>query len=230
MRRQTIPGEVTLADEITEIIRGRIIAGEYSMGERLVENQIAKELKVSRTPVRDAMKKLLSEELVEYVPNKGCFAKGFDSQDMKDVYAVRAAVEQLAVVWAIRNRTDKEMEKLRRQLEIMSLYTAQKSQEKLLQANEDFHNMIFHMTRSRFIVRALRTYQDYVHLARKATLSKEENIPEVYREHEEIFKAIEAGDEELAKAKIGEHLNGSAKRAAERWKAGIKISNSKLIP
>lgn len=220
--QQIFSGEMTLADEIAEILRGRIIAGEYLMGERLIENQIAKELKVSRTPVRDAMKQLLKEQLIEYVPNKGCFAKGFDRNDMRDIYAVRVAVEQLAVIWAIRNKTDQNIEELRHQLDVMSFYTTQKSYEKLLQANEDFHNMIFQMTGSRFIVQALRSYQDYVHLARKATLSKDDNLLEVYREHEEIFKAIEAGDEEYAKAKIEEHLEGSAKRAAERWVAAGK--------
>ena len=78
--------------------------------------------------------------------------------------------------------------------------------------------MIYQMTSSRFIVQVLRAYQDYVHLARKTTLSKEENLPEIYEEHVRIFEAIRDCDIERAKAESSSHLDGSARRAMERWK------------
>ena len=89
MTAQVLKGESSLADEIVQILRSRIINGEYAIGEKLVENKIAKELKVSRTPVREAFKQLTKENLIEYVPNKGCFAKGFEQNDLQDIYAVR---------------------------------------------------------------------------------------------------------------------------------------------
>ena len=136
MTDQVLKGESSLADEIVQILRSRIINGEYAIGEKLVENKIAKELKVSRTPVREAFKQLTKENLIEYVPNKGCFAKGFEQSDLQDIYAVRIAVEQLAVAWAIKNKTDEDMAKLREQLEVMSLYTASGMVEKLIRGEE----------------------------------------------------------------------------------------------
>ncbi len=218
MQQQVITGESSLADEVAEILRNRILTGEYEMGEKLVENKIAKELKVSRTPVRDAFKQLVKEQLIEYIPNKGCFAKGFSQKDMSDIYAVRKAVEELAVIWAIENADDESLDGLREQLDLMNFYTEHGFCEKLLQANEVFHNMIYQMTGSRFIVQVLRSYQDYVHLARRSTLSKEENLPEIYKEHVRIYEAIRDRDKERAKAEIGEHLEGSARRAVERWR------------
>lgn len=217
MQPQVLTGEASLAEEIAEILRARIINGDYTMGEKLVENKIATELKVSRTPVRDAFKQLTREKLIEYVPNKGCFARGFTKDDMRDIYAVRIAVEQLAVEWAIRNKTDEDIDHLHEQLEIMSFYTSNGMLDKLLQANEDFNNIIYQMTQSRFIVQALKSYQDYIRLARKAILSQQQNLQGVYEEHEKITKAIEAGDVEAAKAEVGRHLENSAMRAAERW-------------
>ncbi|MDO4869627.1 MAG: GntR family transcriptional regulator [Bacillota bacterium] len=217
MQQQSITGESSLAEEVAELLRTRIITGEYEMGEKLIENKIAKELKVSRTPVRDAFKQLARERLIEYIPNKGCFAKGFSQKDMADIYAVRKAVEELAVTWAIENASDDNLEDLKEQLDLMSFYTEHKFYEKLLQANEDFHSMIYQMTGSRFIVQVLKSYQDYVHLARRSTLSKEENLPEVYEEHTRIYEAIRDRDIDRAKAEIGAHLDGSARRAAERW-------------
>ncbi|MDO4176663.1 MAG: GntR family transcriptional regulator [Bacillota bacterium] len=217
MHQQVLTGEASLAEEIVGILRIRIITGEYAMGEKLVENKIATELKVSRTPVRDAFKQLTKERLVEYIPNKGCFARGFTEDDMRDIYAVREAVEQLAVEWAINNRTEEDIAKLREQLEIMSVYTAKKMSDKLLQANEDFNNIIYQMTESRFIVQALKSYQEYIQLARKGILSKEENLQGIYDEHVNIYEAIAAGDVELAKAEVRKHLEESSKRATQKW-------------
>ncbi|MDD4200214.1 MAG: GntR family transcriptional regulator [Eubacteriales bacterium] len=217
LQEQLLAGEASLAEEIAEILRIRIITGEYPMGKKLVENKIATELKVSRTPVRDAFRQLTKEKLVEYIPNKGCFARGFSQKDMDDIYAVRTAVEQLAMERAISNLDYEGIQRLTEQLEIMNFYTINNMREKLLVANEDFHNIIYQMTGSRFIVQALKSYQDYVYLARKSTLSKEENFPEVYREHVAIFEAIRDRDVECAKAEIVHHMEGSARRTMERW-------------
>ena len=217
MEPQILTGEASLAEEIVNILRVRIITGEYAMGEKLVENKIATELKVSRTPVRDAFKQLTKEKLIEYIPNKGCFARGFSEKDMRDIYAVREAVEQLAVEWAIMNRSEDNLARLREQLEIMNFYTTHDMIEKLLQANEEFNNIIYQMTESRFIVQALKSYQDYIHLARKGILSNKENVEEVYSEHVRIYEAIEAGDVKRAKEEVKEHLRRSARRATETW-------------
>lgn len=217
MSNQVLKGESSLADEIIQILRSRIINGEYAIGEKLVENKIAKELKVSRTPVREAFKQLTKENLIEYVPNKGCFAKGFEQNDLQDIYAVRIAVEQLAVVWAIRNKTEEGMEKLREQLEVMSLYTASGMVEKLILADEEFNNVLYQMAHSRFITQALKSYQEYIDLARQGALARRENLPVILEEHQRIFDAVEAGNEEAAKKAVEEHLKAAAQRAEARW-------------
>ena len=217
MTDQVLKGESSLADEIVQILRSRIINGEYAIGEKLVENKIAKELKVSRTPVREAFKQLTKENLIEYVPNKGCFAKGFEQSDLQDIYAVRIAVEQLAGAWAIKNKTDEDMARLKEQLEVMSLYTASGMVEKLIQADEEFNNVLYQMARSRFITQALRSYQEYIDLARQGILARRENLPEILEEHKSIYGAVDAGDEEAAKAAVERHLKAAAKRAEARW-------------
>ena len=217
MQQKKLTGDAPLAEEITGILRDRIINGEYAMGEKLIENKIAGELKVSRTPVRDAFKQLAEEQLLDYVPNKGCFARGFSQKDMSDIYAVRKEVEQLAIRWAIENADDESIDELRNQLDLMSFYTEHNFYEKLLEANEEFHNKIYQMTGSRFMVQILKAYQDYVHTARKNTLRKEEDLPEIYEEHAAIYAAMEARDPEAATRLVGRHLDNSSRRATERW-------------
>ena len=95
----------SLTEEITDILRDRILKGEYAIGEKLKETKIAKELRVSRTPIREAFKELEEEGLIEYRKNRGCYARGFTHQDINDIYAVRKALEGLAVEWAASRMT-----------------------------------------------------------------------------------------------------------------------------
>ena len=217
MHQKILTGEASLASEVTEVLRDRIINGEYEMGEKLIENKIASDLKVSRTPVRDAFRQLIKEQLVEYIPNKGCFAKGFSQKDMSDIYAVRSEVEKLAITWAIENADREKINALREHLELISFYTENNLYETLLAANEVFHNMIYQMSGSRFIVQVLKSYQDYVHTARKNTLKKEEDLPGIYKEHVEIYEAIAARDVQRARDAVAVHLEASRRRAEERW-------------
>ena len=217
MHQKILTGEASLASEVTEVLRDRIINGEYEMGEKLIETRIASDLKVSRTPVRDAFRQLAKEQLVEYIPNKGCFAKGFSKKDMSDIYAVRSEVEKLAITWAIQNADREKISALREHLELMSFYTENNLYEKLLAANEEYHNMIYQMSGSRFIVQVLKSYQDYVHTARKSTLKKEEDLPDIYNEHVEIYEAIAARDVQRARDAVSVHLESSRRRAEERW-------------
>ena len=121
MQQEDMNGTRSLAEEVTEILRNRILQGEYTMGEKLTENKIAAELKVSRTPIRDAFRQLEKEQLVEYIPNKGCFARGFSREDMNDIYAVRGAVEALAIRKACEHADEQDIRQLGRQLEKMHL-------------------------------------------------------------------------------------------------------------
>lgn len=218
MNQKGMEGQSSLSHEITEILRERIINGEYKMGERLIESKLAREMCVSRTPVRDALKQLSEEQLVEGKAGKGWRAKGFSRKDMIDIYEVRKAVERLAILWVIENAKEEDIEALKQQLDLMGFYTNQNSYAKLLVANEEFHNMVYRMTGSRFIVQVLKSYQDYVHIARMTTLKKETNLPDIYKEHEEIYRCIRDKDIERGLKAVDVHLDNSCKRAQERWK------------
>ena len=218
MQQEEMSGSRSLAEEVTEILRNRILQGEYEIGEKLTESKIASELKVSRTPIRDAFRELEKEQLVEYIPNKGCFARGFSREDMTDIYAVRKAVEQLAIRRVIEHADEQKLAELAEQLDRMRCYTEQGNYEKLLQANEEFHYMIYRMTGSRFIVRIMKTYQEYVHLARRETLKTDGDLDKIFQEHEALYLAIADRDVDTAVQAVAEHLDASSERALKRWR------------
>lgn len=89
--------------------------------------------------------------------------------------------------------------------------------ENLVLADEEFNRIIYHMARSRFIMQALMSYQEYIDLARQGILASRENLGRILEEHKRIYDAIEAENVSAAKKAVENHLKNSAKRAADRW-------------
>lgn len=203
----------SLTDEIVDIIRERILKGEYKIGEKIKENQIASELRVSRTPIREAFKQLENEGLIDYIPNRGCFAKGFTRRDIEDLYAVRKALEILAVEWAVSRITPEQIDKLQEQSDLMEFYTTRKDGKKVLEINSDFHSVIYNATGSRFMAQVLRSYKEYIEQTRRVIFDGGEYLEEIFREHKAVLDAIKARDTEGAKEAMARHLDGSKRRA-----------------
>ncbi len=203
----------SLTDEIADIIRDRILKGEYKIGEKIKETQIASELKVSRTPIREAFKQLENEGLIDYIPNRGCFAKGFTKQDIEDIYAVRKALEILCVEWAVNRITEDEIRNLQDQCDLMEFYTVRQDEKKVLEINTGFHEIIYNATGSRFMAQVLRSYKEYIDQTRKALYYEPDYLDEILGEHRAILSAIKNRNVEEGKAAMSKHLDGSQRRA-----------------
>lgn len=207
----------SLTDEIADVVRERILKGEYEIGEKIKENQIASELKVSRTPIREAFKLLENEGLIDYIPNRGCFAKGFTKQDVDDIYAVREALEELAVRWAVARITESELTALEEQVDLMEFYTKKKDKKRVLELNTSFHEVIYASARSRFLAQVLRSYKEYIEKTRKSIFYEQSYLEGILSEHRAIFEAIRDRDEERAVEAISKHLEASQDRAESVW-------------
>ena len=203
----------SLTDELVDILRDRILKGEYKIGEKIKENQIATEFKVSRTPIREAFKQLENEGLIDYIPNRGCFAKGFTRQDIEDIYAVRKALEIMAVEWAVSRISDEQIQALQEQSELMEFYTVKKDSDKVLELNSAYHDIIYDAAGSRFMAQILRSYKEYIEQTRKVILYEQAYLEEILKEHKAVLVAIMARDVEGAKAAMAEHLEMSQRRA-----------------
>lgn len=209
---------LSLSVEVANIIKERILKGEYHIGEKLIENQVADELKVSRTPIREALRQLEKEGLVESVPNRGSFVLGLTKRDIEDIYAVRAAVEILAADWAVNRITEEELAGLREVFDLMDFYSKKQNSEKVLELNKEFHRIIYHASGSRFLSQLLKSYQEYVEETRKATVYCSENLPVILEEHRGILEAICERNARLARERLSIHLANSQKRAEQSMK------------
>ncbi len=209
--------ENTLTNEIADIVRERILKGEYEIGEKIKESSIASELSVSRTPIREAFKMLEEEGLLDYLPNRGCYAKGFTKRDVQDIYTVRETLEKIAVTWACERITDEEIEKLEEQCELMEFYTNKRDVQKILSMNSTFHDLIYNSSRSRFLAQVLRSYKGYLDKARKSVYYDEAFLDSIQREHRELLEAIRERNVDKAQNAIHEHLEASRKRTESVW-------------
>ena len=209
--------ESTLTNEIADIVRERILKGEYEIGEKIKESSIASELSVSRTPIREAFKMLEEEGLLDYLPNRGCYAKGFTKRDVADIYTVRETLEKLAVTWACERITDEEIEKLEEQCELMEFYTNKRDVQKILSMNSTFHDIIYNSSRSRFLAQVLRSYKGYLDKARKSVYYDEAFLDSIQKEHRALLEAVKARDTEMALKAIHEHLEASRRRTESVW-------------
>lgn len=203
----------SLTDEIADIIRERILKGEYAIGEKIKENQIATELRVSRTPIREAFKILEDEHLIDYIPNRGCFAKGFTQQDVDDIYAVRKALERIAVERSVGRIKEEDVNRLIEKCELMEFYTKKRDVVKVLEINTEFHDIIYNATGSRFIAQVLRSYKEYIERTRKNFKYVEDSLEEILEEHRNIAEAIKAENLEEAIKAIDLHIDHSKARA-----------------
>ena len=218
MAEQELTRFDSLTDSIAGVIRARILKGEYKIGEKIKETHVAEELSVSRTPIRKAFKQLEEEGLIEYVPNKGCFAKGFTRQDIEDVYAVRKVLEELTVEWAVKRITDDDVRAMAEKCEEMQGYVDNADSARVLACNKEFHEVIYRATGSRFMSQVLRSYKEYIEQTTRPIFYEPKFLQQIVDEHRAIVDAFEKRDTKSAVAAMSRHMTNSMGRAEYVYK------------
>lgn len=205
---------MALSTDLFSNLRKDILQGKLRQGEKLTEQQICDEYNISRTPVREALKQLELEGLIETIPNRGAFVIGFSSQDISDMYELRKSYEVLAVKWAIERITKEEFEKLEEAFEFMEFYTQKKDVEKMLNINMNFHELIYRASHNRMLEHVLSSYQIYIKQS-KTTRSdvSDRYLDEVLAEHQAIFEAFKNKDIDAGVAAVSKHLDNAKLRA-----------------
>lgn len=195
-----------LRDIVFQTLRKAILMGELEPGERLMETQLGEKLGVSRTPIREAIRKLELEGLVVMVPRKGAQVAAFTQKDIQDVLEVRAALEALACKLACHRMDDRSF--LRLQLIITEYEYAVKEQdiEVMIQKDVEFHETIFKATNNEKLSQFFNNMREQVDRYRIAYIKSTVESNNVMKEHMEILKALKNRDEERAAQLASEHI------------------------
>ncbi len=195
-----------LRDRVFDQLRDDILNGKYVPGEELKEIPIGKDLGVSRTPVREALRKLELEGLVSIIPNKGAYVSGISGEDVHDIYVIRSYLEGLCAKWACRHATEQDINDLE-DIICLARYNAEKNRyEQMSELDSKFHQALYSCCGSKMLRHILRDFHKYVESVRKQTLSRSERAIAAIEEHERILEAIKNRDEETADKLAHEHI------------------------
>ncbi|HHW48099.1 MAG TPA: GntR family transcriptional regulator [Clostridiaceae bacterium] len=200
----------SLTDRIFKQIENDILYGKYQPGDSLIETKLSRELNVSRTPIREALRQLEREGLVQSIPNKGVIVKGISVQDIEDIYTIRMMIEGLAARWAAEKITEKEIEELKEVVDLEEFYTTKNDPSHLLKFDSRFHEILFRASKSKPLMHMLSMFHHYIQRARNISLSTPERAQKVLEEHKAILKALMERDAEKAEKLTNEHIKNAS--------------------
>ena len=199
----------SLGGRVFQKIREDILNGKYKENDELRENTIGKELGVSRTPVREALRQLELEGLVTIIPNRGAYVTGISHKDIWDIYVIRSMLEGLCARWAAQHISEEQLDELEETI-LLSEFQMKKgsgfSTEQITVLDGRFHTILYEASGSRILGHLLSDFHNYVRAARKSSIVSEERARKSIREHKQILRAIRDGDEELAEQLANEHI------------------------
>jgi DNA-binding GntR family transcriptional regulator len=196
------------ADAVFEKIESDILTGVYKRGEILTENELSLELSVSRTPVREAIRRLEQENLLRELP-KGHEVIGITPSDIVDIYDVRIAIEGKAVKLCAERITDAELEEMRDVIDLQEFYTLKSVADKIKGTDSRFHELIYKCSGSAIYNSILSSLHRKIQLCRKVSVSDNGRAELAIKEHREIFNAIEKRDGELAEKLMIKHVTNA---------------------
>ena len=192
-------------------IREDILAGNYAEKEELREAAISKEMGVSRTPVREALRQLELEGLVTIVPNKGAHVNGISAKDVRDIYTIRSYLEGLCARWACEHITEEQLEGLEEIVCISEFRISKGHREQMAEMDSRFHVLLYASCGSKILEHVLTDYHQYVERVRRNTLSSLERATEAVQEHKSILNALRNKDADTAEKLANEHIYKSMK-------------------
>lgn len=193
-------------------LRHLIITGDLETGQKLIEEDLAEQFKVSRTPVREAIRKLETEGLVRYQSRRGVVVTGFSREDHDEIYATREVLEGLAARLAAQLGTDAEVLELGRLLEQINDASAARNYERAAQIHTQFDELLYRMGRNRRLVGILTQYAEYIAYGKMVSLTRSGRADEIRAEHAAMFEAIAGRDPDVAEQAARLHV-ANARRA-----------------
>ena len=199
-----------LRDVVFNTLRKAILRGELKPGERLMEIQLANKLGVSRTPIREAIRKLELEGLVLMIPRKGAEVAEITEKNMRDVLEVRKALEELAVQLACDKITKEEIEEMKKAAEDFKKILKSKDITEIAEADVRFHDIIYMATDNQKLIQLLNNLREQMYRYRVEYLKDAAIYPRLIEEHHRMYDALKEKDQKQAVAYVEKHLHNQA--------------------
>ena len=195
----------SLADQVFEKLENDIIQGVYPKGEILTELKLVEQLGVSRTPIREALRRLEQERLIEDA-GKGSKVLGITEDDLLDIMNIRERIEGLAAYYATINMTDEGRAELSHIVDLQEFYFNKNDPDHLRQVDDEFHDAICRLSKRTVITDTLIPLHRKTRRFRRIAMEDRERTAKTTQEHRDIYEAIVSGDALLAKKLTKAHI------------------------
>ncbi len=198
-----------LRELVTDNLRQAIINGSFPPGMRLMELQLAAEMGVSRTPVREAIRKLELEGLVVMIPRRGAYVANLSIKDINEVYEIRTALDVLAAGLAAERIKEEELEEMERNL--IAIRPAIESMDipRIIEGDTAFHEIIYKASRNERLINIISNLREQITSIRGGSMLYPGRLKEMLEEHRMIVDAIAQGNVEVAQKAVQAHMENA---------------------
>ena len=218
-----------LRELVCEHIREAIINGVFAPGKRLMEIQMADEMGVSRTPVREAIRKLEMEGFVVMIPRRGTYVSNMSIRDINDVYEIRISLDTLAAGLAAERISDEELEELQRLLVKVGNAIEENDMAKVVEADIEFHDVLYKASRNERLRNIINNLREQITVIRGVSMRYPGRLKDTQEEHRRLVESIAARNVEKSQEAARIHLENAERTlmiAMSERKGGEELRNS----
>jgi DNA-binding GntR family transcriptional regulator len=205
----------SLAKMAYEAIRQSILSSQWKIGELYNEKAIAADLGISRTPVREALLELASQDLIIFLPRRGLMVNRFTRRDVDEIFELRKAIEMAAVEKIVKTSPPFDLFEIEESLLNQRKAVKQKDYLAFMEADRLFHTSFSEMTNNRRLIAILENIRDMIHVMGAKALALEGRALKVIEEHQTIFEAVKKGNIQEARRSMAYHLDQSKEAVVE---------------
>lgn len=211
MRRLIIKNPKTIRRKIYEYLREKLLNGEIPPNEHLIESKIAREIKTSRTPVREALHNLELEGLIESIPRVGYIVRPIRKEEVEEICEIRSVIEMLGARWAVEKSYSKLIQELEENIRLTEKKVSEEGPKAFIEMDAQFHEIIARHSRSQRLLELSQTLRRHMLRYRVESIYAMDNVLRAIEGHKGILEAIKKGEMEEIHRAIQFHLQQSKK-------------------
>jgi len=213
-----------LREEVYDSLKKSILHGKVKAGQRLIEEQLANQIGISRTPVREAFHKLERDDLVTRLPKGGFAVRQFTKEDVEEIFGIRSALESYAAYLATLHITPDKVSALERKVEESENALKKNDDEKIIQLHTEFHDLLYKSCKSKKLIEMINNYRDYFYRYRSALLHAPNGFKTSIADHRQMLEAMKRKNPRVVERLVRSHLDRGMEIVLK------EISEGRMVP
>ena len=195
-----------LGNQVYDQVKGMILRGEIPPGKRIIENELADSMGISRTPIREAVHKLEAEGFLNPLPKGGYAVRGLTVSGVEETFDIRSILESFAAYLAAIRYSDEDLVPLEEKTEEFQRHLDRHDLTELTRINTDFHELLYALSRSPRLIKMINDLRNEIFLLRKVMLNSEDMAKLSNKDHREMIEAMKKGEAKKVEKLVRSHI------------------------